>query len=260
MWRSLTHSDPERCHHLDVGGSKGRTAKHAQFDTSTSPHQLCRNAHVLDGTNLLSYVDPSQTSSSRHLHTHCITWLQTQSTQLPFVNKSMRSSENMAGRRQRSTGCTGSIASFENRNGSILWGLVSSTQLARNSQIDVDISRRSVSTVRVALKDFTFSTGVRIPAGTFICVPLYATHHAEGKYPDPFTFDPNRFISSPKGHGTASAAEKDGGPRPRQLVTTSADYLAWGLGRHAWCVRRFFMLCSHGSHTYFIALEGGLRP
>ena len=52
--------------------------------------------------------------------------------------------------------------------------------LVRNSQIDIDVSRRSVSTVRVALKDFTFSNGIRIPAGTFICVPLYATHHAEG--------------------------------------------------------------------------------
>ena len=130
---------------------------------------------------------------------------------------------------------------------------------ARNLQIDVNVTRRSVSSPRIALKDFVFSDGVHIPAGTFVCLPLYATHHAEGKYPDPFTFDPNRFISSPQGHGTASTAEKEGGPRPHQLVTASADYLAWGLGRHAWYVRWFLMVCLQESNTYFIAPEGGLR-
>jgi cytochrome P450 len=52
-------------------------------------------------------------------------------------------------------------------------------------------SPRPVSTLRVVLKDFTFSDGVLIPAGTFICLPLYATHHDEQKYPNPFTFDPS---------------------------------------------------------------------
>ena len=129
----------------------------------------------------------------------------------------------------------------------------------QDCQINVDVARRSVSTVRVALKDFIFSDGVRIPAGTFICVPLYATHHAEGKYPDPFTFDPNRFVSGPQGDGKASAAEKDGGSRPQALVTASADYLSWGLGRHAWWVPRLFMPCLQESHAHFVALEGGLR-
>ena len=98
--------------------------------------------------------------------------------------------------------------------------------------------------MRVALKDFTFSDGVHIPPGTYTCLPMYATHHDEAKYPDPFTFDPERFVSSLQGDGTAGTAEKEGGSRPQQLVTASADYLSWGLGRHAWCVRQFFMLCS----------------
>jgi len=83
---------------------------------------------------------------------------------------------------------------------------------------------RTVSTLRVVLKDFTFSDGVRIPAGTLICLPLYATHHDERKYPDPFTFDPTRFVSSDR-----HADEKGDRHRHEQLVTPGTDFLTWGL-------------------------------
>jgi hypothetical protein len=58
-----------------------------------------------------------------------------------------------------------------------------------------------------------------------------AMHHDEEKYADPFKFDPNRFVVSPE---SAGAAEKNG--RRQQLAMTGADYLTWGLGKHAWYV------------------------
>ena len=88
-----------------------------------------------------------------------------------------------------------------------------------------------MTAVRLALQDFTFSDGVRIPEGTFIGLPMHAMHHDERKYVDPFKFDPNRFVPSPE---YAAAAEKNG--HRQQLAMTGADYLTWGLGKHAWYV------------------------
>ena len=84
-----------------------------------------------------------------------------------------------------------------------------------------------VTLSRVALKDFTFSDGTCLPAGTFISVPLYTTHHDESRYSNPDEFDPDRFTMSEEHGGD--------GPKP-QMVTPNADYIPWGLGRHAWCV------------------------
>jgi cytochrome P450 len=95
-----------------------------------------------------------------------------------------------------------------------------------------DIS--SVSMLRVAMKDFTFSDGMRIPAGTYICVPIHATHHDDQKYTESSKFDPKRFI--PDDHWQGNADEKDVEHRQQQTVTASPDYLAWGLGRHSWYV------------------------
>jgi cytochrome P450 len=80
---------------------------------------------------------------------------------------------------------------------------------------------------RVALKDFTFSNGVVIPAGTTVVVPMYAMHHDETIWPDPFTFDPYR---------SSRVREKDPSDITQQLVTSSPEFLSWGYGRHAWYV------------------------
>jgi cytochrome P450 len=88
----------------------------------------------------------------------------------------------------------------------------------------------TVTLARLALRDFRFSDGTVLPSGTFISVPLHATHHDESRYRDPEVFDPSRF-----------AVSKDGGVgRHHQAVTPSVDYIPWGLGKHAWCVIRFF--------------------
>jgi cytochrome P450 len=48
---------------------------------------------------------------------------------------------------------------------------------------------------RVSLEDHTLG-GYRIPAGTTVCVSLYATHRLPQYWPDPDRFDPERFSAS----------------------------------------------------------------
>lgn len=74
---------------------------------------------------------------------------------------------------------------------------------------------------RKAVRPFTFSDGTVVPAGAFI---------AAASTPDPCAaFDGFRF---------AACRADDGAATKHNMVTTSADYLPFGHGRHAWCVRR----------------------
>ena len=85
----------------------------------------------------------------------------------------------------------------------------------------------SVTMSRVALKDFTFSSGIVIPAGTTVAVPMYAIHHDKNIWPDPFKFDPYR---------SSRVQDQDAGGVKHQMVTSSPEFLPWGYGRHAWYV------------------------
>lgn len=81
-----------------------------------------------------------------------------------------------------------------------------------------------VGMARLALRPFTFSNGVTVPAHTVIAAPATAIH-ADGEiYPNPDEFDGFRF---------ARLRERDG-VTGQQITSTSADYLIFGYGRHAW--------------------------
>ena len=112
------------------------------------------------------------------------------------------------------------------------------------------------------MKDFTFSDGVRIPAGTFVCIPLYATHYDDHKYAESSKFDPNRFAADAPGAGATALAEKDVELRQQQMVTPSPHYLSWGLGRHSWyvilgqavsCQTTFYLVSQKKSAFLFIS-------
>jgi cytochrome P450 len=78
----------------------------------------------------------------------------------------------------------------------------------------------------LALRPFTFSNGVTVPAGTIVAAPSSAIHTDGDIYPNPETFDGFRF---------AKLREHDGAPVVGQQATsTSAEYLAFGYGRHVW--------------------------
>ena len=83
-----------------------------------------------------------------------------------------------------------------------------------------------VSSIRLVLRPFTFSNGATIPADTLVALPLCAIHEDDEIYPHPEEFDGFRFWKLREKKGDVAAIK-----RP---VTTSADLLVFGIGRHAW--------------------------
>ena len=85
----------------------------------------------------------------------------------------------------------------------------------------------AASLTRKACKDVTLVDGTVIPKGTFVAAPQSATHLNEEYYPDASTFDPFRF---------SRAREEEGQALKHQFVNTSTEFIAFGHGKHAWCV------------------------
>ena len=80
---------------------------------------------------------------------------------------------------------------------------------------------------RIALRPFTFSNGVTVPAGTLIAIPTNATHKDERIYSNPDEFDGFRFAR-------LRGSEEDTATSRYQTVSTSSEILSFGLGRHTW--------------------------
>ena len=80
---------------------------------------------------------------------------------------------------------------------------------------------------RQALRPFTFSNGVTVPAGTLVAIPACAAHTDEESYPNPDEFDGFRFAK-------LRESEWDTVTSRYRAVSTSSEYLAFGLGRHTW--------------------------
>jgi len=108
--------------------------------------------------------------------------------------------------------------------------------------------------VRLALRPFTFSNGVTVPAGTLIATPSIAIHTDGEIYPNPDTFDGFRFAKLREHKGVPVVGQ--------QATSSSAEYLTFGYGRHA-CPGRFFAvnevkaLLAHILVTYDIKIEEG---
>ncbi|KAI0334069.1 cytochrome P450 [Cubamyces sp. BRFM 1775] len=86
------------------------------------------------------------------------------------------------------------------------------------------------SLLRRAEKDIVLSNGTFIPRGTLLSAAACSLHRDETIYDDPDVFDPFRF---------ARKRATKGEETRHQFVTASAEYLPFGLGRHA-CPGRFF--------------------
>ncbi|KAH9063633.1 cytochrome P450 [Lactarius vividus] len=108
---------------------------------------------------------------------------------------------------------------------------------------------------RAALRPFTFSNGITIPAGTYVAAPLSAIHTDEEVYSNPDEFDGFRF---------ARLRESSEGPvgSKHQAGVTSPAHLSFGHGRHA-CPGRFFavtelkVILARIVTTYDMKLEDG---
>ncbi|TDL22831.1 cytochrome P450 [Rickenella mellea] len=114
-----------------------------------------------------------------------------------------------------------------------------------------------LSTLRLAVDDYTFSDGTFIPKGTMMSVASGATHHDPSVYENANEFHGFRF---------ADLREEDGEGTKHQMVSTSSEYLAFGHGRHA-CPGRFFAanelkaMMAHIVLNYDVKMEvDGVRP
>jgi cytochrome P450 len=113
---------------------------------------------------------------------------------------------------------------------------------------------------RIAINDYTFSDGQRIPAGTTLAAPACLTHFDPSVYENPLEFDGFRFVKMKED------AILDGKPNKQfGMISISAQFLPFSLGRHA-CPGRFFaaveikMMLAYMLMTYDMKLVDGVRP
>ncbi len=78
---------------------------------------------------------------------------------------------------------------------------------------------------RMAVKDFTFSGGAHIPAGSLLAVPQHALMRDEQIYPEPDRFNGHRFYT-PENDVATSACIKH--------TDVKLDFPYWGAPSHAW--------------------------
>ncbi|KAN0118523.1 Cytochrome P450 [Russula decolorans] len=116
----------------------------------------------------------------------------------------------------------------------------------------------SLALSRLALRPFTFSNGVTVPAGTFVTVPGTAVQTDERTHIKPDEFDGFRFARLRESEGNTTASRN-------QTVSASNEHLAFGLGPHT-CPGRFLavaeikILLAYIVTTYDIKFEKGTVP
>ncbi|KAL5492509.1 hypothetical protein ACEPAI_3956 [Sanghuangporus weigelae] len=119
-----------------------------------------------------------------------------------------------------------------NENG---WSKVAMTKMWKLDSFMKESQRMNginlVTLNRKVMSDFTLSDGTFLPAGTFLNANLTGAHYDGANYPNPDKFDGFRFSKMRDENAEESVKH--------QMVNTSADYLAFGHGRHA-CPGRFF--------------------
>jgi len=113
---------------------------------------------------------------------------------------------------------------------------------------------------RCALVDYTFSDGTTVPAGTLVAVPSSSVHLDADIYEDPLKFDGFRFVKMKARAGLDGDSDKK-----FDIVTSSAEFVAFGQGRHA-CPGRFFasaelkILLAYIITNYDVKVDGDIRP
>jgi cytochrome P450 len=77
-------------------------------------------------------------------------------------------------------------------------------------------------------KDYTFSSGLIVPKGSYVGTSLHSVHNDENLYADAQEFKPWRFVDSDVADGDATSKT--------MYASTSPEFLAFGYGKHAWYV------------------------
>ncbi|KAF5382324.1 hypothetical protein D9757_008449 [Collybiopsis confluens] len=88
-----------------------------------------------------------------------------------------------------------------------------------------------LSSNRMVMRDFTFSNGTEVPAGTLVGVAAYALHHDADLYEKPDILDPFRF---------SNMRTKEGEGFKHQIVAQDHSFGLFGHGGKHMCPGRFF--------------------
>jgi len=111
----------------------------------------------------------------------------------------------------------------------------------------------AIAIPRMALRDFTFSNGTVIPAGTIVSVASYAMHRDDEIYERADTMNPFRF---------SDMRAQEGESIKHQMVGVDSSFMLFGGGRHM-CPGRFFAvnelkaLLAHVLVNYDLQFENG---
>ncbi|KAJ3768555.1 cytochrome P450 [Lentinula raphanica] len=114
----------------------------------------------------------------------------------------------------------------------------------------------SVTMSRLALRDFTFSDGTVVPAGTILSVASFGMHHDDALYEDPYKMKAFRF---------SDMRSQEGEGLKHQMVGVDPSFALFGGGRHM-CPGRFFAvnelkaLIGEVLVSYDIKFENGELP
>jgi cytochrome P450 len=139
------------------------------------------------------------------------------------------------------------------------WTKVSQGKMRRVDSFVKESQRINVSAlniVRRIMKDFTFSNGVQVPAGSIVVTAAEAAHFDEANYTNPDVFDGFRF---------SNLRDEDGEGTKHQTVALTPDFVIFGTGRHA-CPGRFFAvnelktMLAHVLLNYDVKLADEKRP
>ncbi|KAF5382328.1 hypothetical protein D9757_008447 [Collybiopsis confluens] len=117
----------------------------------------------------------------------------------------------------------------------------------------------AINSNRKAMRDFRFSNGTVIPAGTMVGTPSYSLHHDKNLYEDPDSMDAFRF---------SNMRAKKGEGLKHQMVAHDPTFALFGNGGKHMCPGRFFAvnelkaLVGHVLLNYDIKFEndGGVPP
>lgn len=91
--------------------------------------------------------------------------------------------------------------------------------------------------IRKVLRPYTLSDGTFLPTGTFVSASLLAVHRDAGIYERPNDFEGFRFAEAAvRGLGEGGDTDDSDARLEQNMASTGSDYLAFGYGRHAWCV------------------------
>lgn len=89
---------------------------------------------------------------------------------------------------------------------------------------------------RQALKQFTFSDGLQIRPGEWVCVPHRSLMRDENNFLDALSFNGFRFVGAQRSNDNSDKNDKRSARIPAEgsFLTDSTKSLIWGLGRIVW--------------------------